>query len=77
MSVKRYDAITQIMYWQTIRRWRDKESFTRIACRFTHPRELEALLHYNGFRINKQYGDWDKSPLSEKSPSIISVCTLP
>jgi hypothetical protein len=47
---------------------------TRIACRFTYPRELEALLHYNGFQIIGQYGDWDKSGLTAQSEEIISVC---
>ena len=40
----------------------------------TYPQELEALLHYNGFQIIEQYGNWEKEPLSSSSPSIISVC---
>lgn len=75
-GAQRYEANTQIMYWTTIRRWRDHVSMTRIACRFTDPAELAALLHDNGFDIKAQYGDWDKSPLGEQSPSIISVCGL-
>lgn len=75
-GTQQYEAINQIMYWTTMRRWRDKMSVTRIACRFTYPVELGTLLHYNGFYIKEQYGDWDKSPLSEESPSIISVCGL-
>lgn len=46
----------------------------RIALRFTFPQELATLLHYNGFAIERQYGDWDLSPLSAASPSIIVVC---
>jgi hypothetical protein len=45
-----------------------------IACRFTHPQELKALLHYNGFQILQQYGSWNKEPLSASSPSIYSIC---
>jgi 2-polyprenyl-3-methyl-5-hydroxy-6-metoxy-1,4-benzoquinol methylase len=75
-----YDPIVQIMYWTSYRRWndggRDHQKETHIACRFTHPQELEALLHYNGFQIVQQFGDWSKEPLSASSPSIISICRL-
>ena len=66
------------MYWTSYRRWNDgarnHQKETHIACRFTYPQELEALLHYNGFRIDQQFGNWDKEPLSASSPSIILVC---
>jgi hypothetical protein len=42
--------------------------------RYTFPQELAALLHYNGFTVLRQYGDWDETPLGAASPSIISVC---
>jgi len=74
-----YDHVTQILHWTTYRRWLDDDgeqtSVTRIAVRFTFPQELAALLHYNGFTINRQYGDWDLDPLSASSPSIITVCS--
>jgi len=75
-----YDPIAQIMYWTSYRRWndgkRDHKKETHIACRFTYPQELEALLHYNGFQIIRQYGNWNKEALSASSPGIISVCKL-
>ena len=75
---QQYDPIAQIMYWTSYRRWtdgkRDHEKETHIACRFTHPQELETLLHYNGFQILQQYGSWNKEPLSGSSPSIYSIC---
>ena len=74
-----YDPIKQVMYWTSYRRWHDgarsHQKETHIACRFTYPQELEALLHYNGFQIIEQYGDWEKALLSTSCPSIISVCT--
>jgi 2-polyprenyl-3-methyl-5-hydroxy-6-metoxy-1,4-benzoquinol methylase len=77
---QRYDPITQIMYWTSYRRWndgeRDHKKETHIACRFTHPQELEALLHYNGFQIIQQYGNWDKEELSMFSPSMINICKI-
>ena len=75
---QRYDSIAQTMYWTSYRRWnvgeRDHSRETHIACRFTHPQELEALLYYNGFQIIQQYGNWEKEPLSASSPGIISIC---
>jgi len=73
-----YDHITQILHLAGEKRWYDgKEEHTKvthIALRYTFPQELVALLHYNGFRIERQYGDWNVEPLSATSPSIISVC---
>src|SRR5262245_51927755 len=75
-----YDPIKQVMYWTSFRRWNDgtrnhkKES--HIACRFTHPQELNTLLHYNGFEVVEQYGNLDKEPLSASSPSIFSICKM-
>jgi SAM-dependent methyltransferase len=73
-----YDHVAQILHWTTYRRWRAGEQeqtrVTRIAVRFTFPQELAALLHYNGFTIIRQYGDWNLEPLTAASTSIISVC---
>jgi SAM-dependent methyltransferase len=73
-----WDHVAQILHWTTYRRWRaeglEQTRITRIAVRFTFPRELEALLHYNGFTIVRQYGDWNLEPLTAASPSIIVVC---
>lgn len=73
-----YDHISQILHWMIYRRWREgnqeKTRITRIAVRYTFPQELEALLHYNGFAIIRQYGDWNLEPLTAASPSIIVVC---
>lgn len=75
-----YDPIAQVIYWTSYRRWNDGErehqKETHIACRFTHPQELETLLHYNGFQIMQQYGSWNKEPPSAASPSIYSICKV-
>jgi len=77
-STQVYDPIAQIIYWTSYRRWNDGKhdhtKETHIACRFTHPQELEALLHYNGFQILRQFGSWHRDVLSTSSPSIISIC---
>jgi len=75
-----YDPIAQVIYWTSFRRWNDgkhdHKRETHIACRFTHPQELNALLYYNGFQVLEQYGNWDKEILSSSSPSIISICKV-
>lgn len=77
-GTQRYDPLSQVMHWTTYRRWLDSNvtrSLTkRIACSFTHPQELGALLHYNGYRILEQYGDWNKGKLTARSEYIISLC---
>lgn len=75
-----YDPIAQVMHWTSYRRWndgeRDQKKETHIACRFTHPQELEALLHYNGLQIIQQYGNWNKEALSASSTEIINICKV-
>jgi ubiquinone/menaquinone biosynthesis C-methylase UbiE len=73
-----YDPLAQIMYWTSYRRWndgkQDHKKETHIACRFTYPQELEALLYYNGFELIQQYGDWNKEMLSSSSLEVINIC---
>jgi ubiquinone/menaquinone biosynthesis C-methylase UbiE len=75
-----YDPSAQIIYWTSYRRWndgeRDHDKETHIACRFTYPQELQALLHDNGFQVMNQYGNWNQEALSASSPSIISICKV-
>jgi SAM-dependent methyltransferase len=77
-NTQSYDHVAQILHWTTYRRWREGDeeqtTITRIAVRYTFPQELEALLHYNGFTIIRQYGDWNLEPLTAASPSIVVVC---
>jgi SAM-dependent methyltransferase len=47
---------------------------TPLAHRQFFPAELEALLHYNGFEILAQHGDFDGSPLSSDSAHLITRC---
>ena len=37
------------------------------------PRELEALLHYNGFAIDQRFGDFERQPLRDESESQVVV----
>ena len=73
-----YDHVAQIVHLTSYKRWHeDGQEHTKVArtaLRYTFPQELAALLHYNGFTIERQYGDWNGEPLNTRSPSIISVC---
>jgi SAM-dependent methyltransferase len=75
-----WDHVAQVLHWTTWRRWSEggegRASMSRIAVRFTWPQELEGLLAHAGFEVLRRYGDWDLSPLSASSPSIIVVCRL-
>ncbi len=44
-----------------------------LAHRQFFPRELEALLHYNGFAVEEHAGGFGGEPLSEASESQIVV----
>ena len=41
--------------------------------RFLGPEGLESRLREAGLKVEAQYGDWDKSPLTDKSPEIITL----
>jgi SAM-dependent methyltransferase len=79
-EIQEYDHAAQVLAYTLWRRWRepegDKERVTRIAIRYTFPQELNALLENNGFCVAEQYGNWDKSPLTKESESIISICSI-
>jgi SAM-dependent methyltransferase len=79
-ETREYDHVAQVLVYNLYRRWKEvgveKERVTHIAIRYTFPQELNALLERSGFQIVNQYGNWDKSPLTKDSPSIISVCKL-
>jgi len=76
---QRHDAIAQTVEYVVYRRWREdgREQVVteRAVLRFVYPREMEALLHYNGLAVRESYGDWDRSPLAGDSPRMIYVCT--
>jgi SAM-dependent methyltransferase len=73
-----YDHVAQILHWTAYRRWHEdgaeRTRITHTALRYTFPQELAALLHYNGFTLIRQCGDWNGEQLTATSPSIISVC---
>jgi hypothetical protein len=38
------------------------------------PQEIDALLHYNGFEVEKEYGNHEEAPFVDSSYKQIIVC---
>lgn len=47
---------------------------TPLTHRQFYPQELEALLHYNGFRVDDLHGDFAQSPPDETTRTLIFTC---
>lgn len=75
---QRHDAILQTVEYAVHRRWQEggeaRVRTERALLRLVYPREMEALLHYNGLAIRDACGDWDRRPLDGNSPRMIYVC---
>jgi SAM-dependent methyltransferase len=71
-----YDPVTQIqLITMVFSRDDEPESYfiTPLAHRQIFPAELEALLHYNGFRIVERHGDFKGGPLTSESDSQVVI----
>jgi SAM-dependent methyltransferase len=79
-TLQRYDGVRQTVEYVIHQRWQEdgraEVRTERAILRFVFPREMEALLHYNGLAIRDAYGDWDRQPLRGNSPRMIYVCQL-
>lgn len=78
-GIDKYDAFRQVKTETAYRRWTDAsgKEMTQVAplsLRYVFPQEMEALLYYNGFEIVEQYGDVDRSPVTDESRQIYYIC---
>jgi SAM-dependent methyltransferase len=74
-----YDPVTQIavirLYYQPIGDGPIKNTLvTHLSQRKFFPAELMALLHYNGFEVIRQYGDFAGDKLDEFAESQVLLC---
>lgn len=46
------------------------------SLRYVTAGQLNDMLHQHGFSVIHQYGNWDKGPLGEDQPEIITICRL-
>lgn len=74
-----YDAQTQLqtitMQFQRLDKPGEEHEIV-LALRYYFPRELEALLHYNGFRVLSHHGDFAGDALDAHSESQVIVAAL-
>jgi SAM-dependent methyltransferase len=78
-GTQHYDPVRQVRTETAYRRWTDAsgQSIERVAPlgqRSTFPAEMETLLDDTGFAIIERYGNWDFSPLTDDSNTLIYVC---
>jgi hypothetical protein len=46
-----------------------------MTVRIIYPQELDALLHYNGFKVEAKFGEFDESPFTSESPKQVVICS--
>ena len=51
----------------------DRPRLSRSTLRFLDADSLSLFISDAGLQIEEQYGDWDRSPLTETSPEIITI----
>ena len=70
-----YDRVRQILFvtmvFEPLKGGGDRSFMTPLAHRQFVPRELEALLHYNGFDTTAVYGDFVRGPLDADSDVMV------
>ena len=81
-GIDHYDHLQQIWYQTSTQHWQEngrtrQSKPIQLALRYIMPQEMEALLHYNGFKVLARYGDWQGNPLTEESYEQIYLCTHP
>ena len=75
-----YDNATQInrikLYYKI---GNQKEKVDELAMRIFYPKEIDALLKYNGFTIENKFGDYSdlgETPFKSDSPKQIILCSV-
>jgi hypothetical protein len=51
----------------------DGPQVSRSTLRFLDPSAIAGFLDEAGLSVEEQFGDWDRGPLTEASPEIITV----
>lgn len=77
-----YDPVTQLNQMRLMYERSDPDEdgppsyVVELSHRYFFPRELEALLHANGFRVLMTYGDFELGALHSTSESQVLLCGL-
>lgn len=71
-----YDRATQINYIKWYYKIGEREEVHNLDMRMFFPKELDALLQLNGFRIHDKFGDFDGSEFTENSGRQVMICSV-
>ena len=69
-----YDRLTQISHFKSYYKIENKEIVRSVKLRMYFPQELDALLYYNGFKIDNKFGIFDEEPFNSDSNHQIIIC---
>lgn len=71
-----YDTSSQINRIKLFYKFpeRTEEVVEELNMRIYFPQELDALLKYNGFRIEAKFGNYDERPFTSEAPKQLIVC---
>ena len=69
-----YDKLTQISHFKSYYKMDDKEIVKSAKLRMFFPQELDALLYYNGFTIERKFGTYEEEPFKSDSNHQIIIC---
>ena len=70
-----YDAATQVNHiLRHSQKEGEQEQISSLEMRVFFPQEMDALLHYNGYKLVAKYGDWDEAPFTSDSRLQLVVC---
>lgn len=77
-KVVRYDSASQISHetWYFRDDTTEEELPVPLNLRMFFPKEIDALLDYNGFRIDKKYSDLQETPFSDSALKQVLICAL-
>lgn len=73
-----YDPVTQVQHVSMVFEPDDEHAapdIQRLSHRQFYPQELETLLHYNGFAIEKRYGGFLREPFDASAESQVVIAT--
>jgi hypothetical protein len=72
----RYDSASQVNHisWHFLSDGADKEVVLSFEMRQFFPQEIDALLEYNGFIVERKYGGYDGEEFAGSSPKQLIVC---
>jgi hypothetical protein len=72
----RYDAASQVNHiqWFYLDETSGEETSLSLEMRQFYPQEADALLEYNGFIVERKFGDYSEALFSSASPKQLIVC---